>query len=149
MRQVHISPLSLIHCFQSLDNSSTHYYIIPAKYTCPCIHCAIEYVNESQSWWRYQMETRSFDVYFDLRLNKWLSKQSRRRRAHYGVIIMWSWHTIHAPGIIHVFFHFQPLLSHCRCGYDISPINCILFHCFVTSCFIFLSDYPSSKAAHL
>ena len=43
------------------------------------------------SWWRYQMETfsaflplqrpetQSFDVFFDLRLNKWLRKQSRRR----------------------------------------------------------------------
>ena len=37
--------------------------------------------------------TRSFDVLFDLRLNKRLSKQSRgwylrRYRAHYGVILM-------------------------------------------------------------
>ena len=73
------------------------------------------------SWWRHQMETcrywllcgeftgdcgevtgefpshrpvtRSFDVFFDLRLNKWLSKQDasglRRHRAHYDVTVMW------------------------------------------------------------
>ena len=29
--------------------------------------------------------TRSFDVFFDLRLDKRLSKQSRRHRAHYDV----------------------------------------------------------------
>ena len=70
------------------------------------------------SWWRHQMETfsallalfagnspvtgefpaqrsvtRSFDVLFDLRLNKRLSKQSwgcdlRRHRAHYDVMVM-------------------------------------------------------------
>ena len=39
--------------------------------------------------------TRSFDVFFDLRLNKRLNKQSqagdlRRYRAHYDVIVMWS-----------------------------------------------------------
>ena len=80
------------------------------------------------SWWRHQMETfsallaicagnssvpgefpaqrpvtRSFDVFFDLRQNKRLSKQSwgwwlRRKRAHYDVIVMskyqfieWVW----------------------------------------------------------
>ena len=44
--------------------------------------------------------TQSFDVFFDLRLNKWLSKQSwgwvnngeagdlRRHRVHYDVIVM-------------------------------------------------------------
>ena len=37
--------------------------------------------------------THSFDVYIDLLLNKWLSKQSRagdlrRHRAHYDVIVM-------------------------------------------------------------
>ena len=78
--------------------------------------------NENHtSWWRHQMETfsallalcagnspvtgefpsqrpvtRSFDVFFDLRLNKQLSKQSRRRflrrnRAHYDVTVMWCW----------------------------------------------------------
>ena len=39
--------------------------------------------------------TRIFDVFFDLRLNKWLSKQSwgcdlRRHRAHYDVTVMSS-----------------------------------------------------------
>ena len=38
--------------------------------------------------------TRSFDIFFALRLNKRLSKQSRRRwlrchRAHYDVTVMW------------------------------------------------------------
>ena len=62
------------------------------------------YAHTEASWWRHQMETFfallvlcernppvsghlpsqrpvtwSFDVYFDLRLNKWLIKQSRRR----------------------------------------------------------------------
>ena len=35
--------------------------------------------------------TRSFDVFFDLRLNKWLSKEAgdlRRYRAHYDVTVM-------------------------------------------------------------
>ena len=32
--------------------------------------------------------TQSFDAFFDLRLNKRLSKQSRRYRAHYDVIVM-------------------------------------------------------------
>ena len=70
------------------------------------------------TWWRHQMEavsallalcagnspvtgefpsqrpvTRSFDVFFDQRLNKWLSKQSwgwwlRRHRAHHDVTVM-------------------------------------------------------------
>ena len=70
------------------------------------------------SWWRHQMQafsallticagnspvpvefpaqrpvTRSFDVFFDLRLNKWLSKNRkagglRRCHAHYDVIVM-------------------------------------------------------------
>ena len=35
---------------------------------------------------------RSFDVFFDLRLNKRLSKAGdlRRYRAHYDVIVMWD-----------------------------------------------------------
>ena len=32
--------------------------------------------------------TRSFDVFFDLRINKRLNKQSIRHRAHYDVIVM-------------------------------------------------------------
>ena len=40
--------------------------------------------------------TRSFGVFFDLRLNKRLSKQFeagylRRHRAHYDIIVMWSY----------------------------------------------------------
>ena len=42
--------------------------------------------------------TRSFDVFFDLRLNKRLSKQSccdlRRYRAHYDVIVMTHWDVV-------------------------------------------------------
>ena len=36
--------------------------------------------------------TRSFDVFFDLRLNEWLSEAGdlRRHRAHYDVTMMWS-----------------------------------------------------------
>ena len=43
--------------------------------------------------------TRSFDIFFDLRLNKWLSKESRRRwcgmqSRHYDVTVMrWPGHT--------------------------------------------------------
>ena len=33
--------------------------------------------------------TRSFDAFFDLRLNKRLSKQPRRHSAHYDVTVMW------------------------------------------------------------
>ena len=48
--------------------------------------------------------TRGFDAFFDLRLNKWLTKQSRRNRAHYDVTVMfrfeamrWSpcWDPVH------------------------------------------------------
>ena len=35
--------------------------------------------------------TRSFDVFFDLRLNKRLSKQSQGYHAHYDVIVMRVW----------------------------------------------------------
>ena len=68
------------------------------------MHFTVRQVSSSQTWWRHQMETlsallalcegnlpvtgrfpsqrpvtRSFDVFFDLRVNKRLSKQSRRR----------------------------------------------------------------------
>ena len=68
------------------------------------LQCQISYFEKCISWWRHQMETfsaslalcegnsavtgefpsqrpvtRSFDVFFDLRLKKWLSKHSRRR----------------------------------------------------------------------
>ena len=65
-------------------------------------YCCLNYLFVREPWWRHQMETcsallalnvgnspptgefpslmtRSFDVFFDLRLNKPLSKQSRRR----------------------------------------------------------------------
>ena len=70
-------------------------------------------ITSVTKWWPHQMETfsallalcagnspvagefpsqrpvtRSFGVFFDLRLNKRLSKQSRRHRTHYGVIVM-------------------------------------------------------------
>ena len=76
----------------------------------------------NKSWWRHQIETfsallaicagnspvtgefpaqrpvtRSFDVFFDLRLNKWLSIEAgdlRRYRAHYDVIVMNEWYEI-------------------------------------------------------
>ena len=57
------------------------------------------------TWWRHQMETfprylpfvRSFYVFFDLRLNKRLSKQTsprdlRHHRAHYDVTVMHGGH---------------------------------------------------------
>ena len=49
--------------------------------------------------------TRSFDVFFDLRLNKRLSKQSwgwwlRRYRAHHDVIVMFTVYVyFKAPGM--------------------------------------------------
>ena len=36
--------------------------------------------------------TQSFDVFFDLRLNKQLSKQPWGRWSHYDVIVMLIWH---------------------------------------------------------
>ena len=59
--------------------------------------CTVIFKRSAKSWWRHQMETfsallaicagnspvtgefpatRNFDVFFDLRLNKWLNKQS-------------------------------------------------------------------------
>ena len=43
-----------------------------------------------------RLVTRSFDVFFDLHLNKWLNKQSRpchswRHRAHYDVTVMYMY----------------------------------------------------------
>ena len=87
----------------------------------PCLACPAEHRYSCQfindfTWWRHQMEafsallalcegnspvtggfpsqrpvTRSFDVFFDLRLNKWLRKQSsdlRLHRSHYDVTVM-------------------------------------------------------------
>ena len=86
------------------------------------------------SWWRHQMETfsallalcvgnspvtgefpsqrpvtRSFGVFFDLRMNKQLSKQSRRRwfenhRANYDTTVMWMIH-------ICIWHHCSPIKS--------------------------------------
>ena len=83
-------------------------------------NCSIVVTSIQFTWWRHQMETfsallaicagnspipgefptqrpvtRSFDVYFDLRPDKRLSKQSwagdlRRYRTHYDVIVMMS-----------------------------------------------------------
>ena len=88
-----------------------------SKKTHAIIRCSM---LPTRTWWRHQMKTfsallaicagnssvagefhaqrpmtRSFDVFFDLRLNKRLSKQSwacdlRRHRAHYDVIVMES-----------------------------------------------------------
>ena len=55
--------------------------------------------------------TRSFDVFFDLRLNKRLSKQSRagdlrRHRVHYEVIVMQTANDyIHIKGGVLLFIH--------------------------------------------
>ena len=79
---------------------------------------------DEESWWRRQTETfpallvscagnspitgefpaqrpvtRSFEVFFDLRLNKRLSKQSwardlRRHRAHYEVTVIIAFHSL-------------------------------------------------------
>ena len=84
------------------------------------VRIATNWSSFSETWWRHQMEifsallalcggnspvtgefpsqrpvTRSFDVFFDLRLNKRMSKQSwgwwlRRHHAHYDVIVMSS-----------------------------------------------------------
>ena len=77
-------------------------------------NCITNVPSNCNSWWRHQIKTfsallvicagefpaqgpvtRSFDVFFDLRLNKRLSKQSwagdlRRHRAHYDVIVMYN-----------------------------------------------------------
>ena len=67
-----------VHCYPWLNKASVgdrRFYI------CNCL---------LKPWWRHSFRvtgplcsqrpvTRSFDVFFDLRLNKWLSKQSRRR----------------------------------------------------------------------
>ena len=73
------------------------------------------------SWWRHQMETfsasldlcnspatgeipsqklvtRSFAVFFDLRLNKWLSKQSRRRWLETPLYSLWR----HSNGLRYI-----------------------------------------------
>ena len=57
--------------------------------------------------------TRSFDVIFDLRLNKWLSKQweggdLRRHRAHYDVTVMW-----HFKRDYHWLDHIKPFNQCC------------------------------------
>ena len=78
-----------------------HHFVISSKYNTLWAHCFSEI--SMMSWWRHQMETfsallntdhlcwnspvtgefpaqrsvtRSFDVFFDLHLNKWWSKQS-------------------------------------------------------------------------
>ena len=86
------------------------YYHVPSRLR--------KYFHITEAWWRHQMEafsallaifagnspvpgefpsqrpvTRSFDVFFDLRLNKRLSNKReagdlRRYRAHYDVIVM-------------------------------------------------------------
>ena len=67
-----------VHCYPWLNKASVgdrRFYIC----NCPL-----------KPWWRHSFRvtgplcaqrpvTRSFDVFFDLRLNKWLSKESRRR----------------------------------------------------------------------
>ena len=102
--------------------------------------------NGEVSWWRHQMETfsailalcagnspvidefpeqrpvtQSFDVFFDLHLNKWLSKQSwgwwfktqscslwRHRN------VMWS------PQLVCLFFHFISLCAISQKGYSLT-----------------------------
>ena len=85
--------------------------------------CAV--INGDISWWRHQMETfsallaicagnsqrpvtRSFDVFFDLRLNKRLSKQS------------WGWwfETLSSPLCWHIF-----------------PWFCVWDVCYITFCY--------------
>ena len=70
-------------------------------------HHTIDHRNDSPSWWRHQIETfsallaisqkpvtRSFDVFFNLRLNEryWENNREagdlRRHRAHYDVTVM-------------------------------------------------------------
>ena len=57
------------------------------------IHRWLRGINRSPVNSPHTHVTRSFDVFFDLRLNKRLSKQDagelRRHRAHYDVTVMW------------------------------------------------------------
>ena len=84
----------------------------------------------ADAWWRHQIKTfsallafcegnspvtgefpsqrpvtRSFDVFFDLRLNKWLRKQPRRRWFETLSSLLWR----HSNGLFH---HIQRLRSH-------------------------------------
>ena len=110
--------INVLHaCHVYLSNLMIWIQLLP--YSIKCVTYSILYPNHQwHPWWRHQMETfsallalcagnspvtgefpaqrpvtRSFDVFFGLRLNKRLSKQSlgwclRRHRAHYDVIVI-------------------------------------------------------------
>ena len=100
------------------------------------------------SWWRHQMETfsallaicagnspvpgefpaqrpvmRSSDVFFDLRLNKWLSNQSWGWWWHYDVIVMSLCGTLHMSSLARPSCYTIPLL----------PIPCSFYHSICTT----------------
>ena len=107
---------SLLSIITSLDSFNQHVFsgmALESGWYMPCSHLNARGLDHSEiSWWCNQMETfaallalcdrwipaqrpvtGSFDVIFDLRLNKRLSKQSldwwfETRRAHYDVIVM-------------------------------------------------------------
>ena len=69
--------------------------------------------------------TRSFDVFFDLRLKKWLSKQSRRHhRAHYYVTVM-LWNFSHSSVMI-IIIRVDVPFGHLWRDIDISELTFIL-----------------------
>ena len=84
-------------CFEALCNSSWHTYtvidvaIIWKCYYRPFVHDDVikwRHFGVTDPLWGESPVTRSFDFFFDLRLNKRVSKQSRRRDAI--VLIMTS-----------------------------------------------------------
>ena len=114
----HISLVHLLFNIDSRRNPSNNFPYVPQ------LHVANDVFVSSLKWWRHQMETfsellaicaenspvpgefpaqrpvtRSFDVFFNLRLNKQLSKQS------------WSWwfETLS-----------RPLWRHCNGSYEIN-----------------------------
>ena len=112
------------------------------------------------SWWRHQMqtfsallalcegnspvtgefpsqrpETQSFDVFFDLRMNKRLSKQSRRRwfdtpsrslRRHYNQMVIWC-RTELLPTLGGILHSSDPQISHLYLGVNTCQFSFILF----------------------
>ena len=76
----------------------------------------VEFPSKRQMTW-------SFDVVFDLRLNKRLSKQSRSHRANYNVTGMWGW-CINCPSKISLIYRKTSSISCTK--YQSLNISCIL-----------------------
>ena len=102
-------PVYVLYCFEKTNKDP---FVFVVSQRCDGATVAASWTR-SASWWRHQMETFSaslalcvgnspvhrwipltkasmwnFHVYFDLCLNKRLSKQTRHHRAHYDVIVM-------------------------------------------------------------